>query len=131
MSNLESMISRYRELESIAINAPDAITRNEVVDERINLAVLIAKEKAVDASQAIAEMAGNDPQEQFSRQDARIRADAVHRAKVDAALAAYTEAGNALAKIPMGDTQARDAATTRMLSLRLQLEKLQTIKGSA
>ena len=128
MSTLEQMLSRYRELEQIAMNNPDPTIRNDATEERLNLYILIQKERAVDASQAIAELVSDDPQEQFARQAARIKADEEHTAKVDEVREAMAAAETAYSKIPVGDTQARDTAMGRILSLRLQLDRLQTIK---
>lgn len=127
MSRLEEMISRYRELEQIAINAPDATARKDAMEERINLMILIKKSQAVDASQTIAGIAGTDNQEQFARQDARIKADQAHTKKVDAVLEALAQADNAYSQIPIGETQRRSNAMDRILSLRLQLGRLQTV----
>lgn len=111
MSTLEEMLTRYRELESIAINAPDATTRNRAMDERMNLFVLISK----------------DQQRQFEKQNARIQADEVRTAEIDKVLAAITEADNGLAQIPVGDER-RGPAMDRLLSLRMQLDRLMTFK---
>lgn len=126
MSKLDEMISRYRELEQIAINAPDATARKAATEERINLHILIKKAQAVDASQAIAEIAGTDNQDQFARQNARIKADEEHTKKVDAVLEALAQADNAYSQIPVGNSQARSSQMDRILSLRLQLQKLAT-----
>ena len=128
MSKLDDMIKRYQELEQIAMNTDDILIRQAAMDERINLHILIQKERAVDASQAIAEAAATDPQEAFARQAARIKADEEHTAKVDEVREAMAAAETAYSKIPVGDTQARDTAMGRILSLRLQLDRLQTIK---
>lgn len=127
MSKLDEMISRYRELEQIAINATDATARKDAMEERINLMLLIKKSQAVDASQAIAGIAGTDNQEQFARQDARIKADEEHTKKVDAVLEALAQADNAYAQILPENTQARSNQMDKILSLRLQLGRLQTI----
>ena len=127
MSTLEQMLSRYRELEQIAMNNPDPTIRNDAMDERLNLYILIQKERAVDASQAIAELVSDDPQEQFARQAARIKADEEHTAKVDEVREAMAAAENAYSQIPTSNEQARERAMERILSLRLQLGKLQTV----
>ncbi len=128
MSKLDDMIKRYQELEQIAMNTDDILIRQAAMDERINLHILIQKAQAVDASQATAELVANDPQEQFARQAARIKADEEHTAKADEVREAMAAAETAYSKIPVGDTQARDTAMGRILSLRLQLDRLQTIK---
>jgi len=44
MTTTDEMISRYRELEQIAINAPDVAARKRATEERINLTLLIQKQ---------------------------------------------------------------------------------------
>jgi len=127
MSTIDEMISRYRELEQIAINAPDATARKDAMEERINLMLLIKKSQAVDASKGIAEIAATDNQEAEARQDARIKADEEHTKKVDAVLEALAQADNTYSQIPVGNSQARNSQMDRILSLRMQLQKLQTI----
>ena len=127
MSKLDEMVKRYQELEQIAMNNPDPTIRNDAMDERLNLYILIQKERAVDASQAIAELVSDDPQQQFEKQQARIAADQAHTAKVDEVLEAMAAAETAYAAIPTSNQQARERAMERILSLRLQLGKLQTV----
>jgi len=126
MPTIEEMISRYRDLEQIAINAPDATARKNAMEERINLHILIQKAQAVDASKAIAEIAGNDNQEQFARQNARIKADEEHTKKVDAVLEAMAETETRYSQIPTSDVTRRHDVMGQLVGLRLQLQKLQT-----
>lgn len=112
MSTIDSMIARYNELEQISINTDDATTRTRAQEERMNLFLLIEKDK----------------QRQFEKQDMRIATDAEHTAKVDEVLAALAEADNQLCAAPVG-SQERSDLMGRVLALRLQLEKLQTFKG--
>jgi hypothetical protein len=113
MSTIEEMLSRHRELEQIAINAPDATTRKRATEERINLSLLIQK----------------DNQNATEKQNARIADDKEHTAKVDEVLAALAEADNAYSQIPTSDRQRRDNQMTKILSLRLRLQNLQTFTG--
>ena len=92
-----------------------------------DLSFAICRLRDCHASQATAELVANDPQEQFARQAARIKADEEHTAKVDEVREAMAAAENAYSQIPTSNEQARERAMDRILSLRLQLGKLQTV----
>ncbi len=127
MSKLDDMVNRYNQLEQIAINTNDFLVRQQVMDEKINLYILIQKERAVDASKAVAELVSDDPQDAFARQEARIKADEAHTAKVTEVQEAMAAAETAYSQIQTSNEQARERAMDRILSLRLQLQKLQTV----
>ena len=126
MSKLDEMISRYRELEQIAKNTDDVLVRQAATDERLNLHILIQKAQAVDASQAIAGLVNDDPQRQFEKQSARIKADEEHTKKVDAVLEAMAETETRYSQIPTSDVTRRHDVMGQLVGLRLQLQKLQT-----
>ncbi len=109
MSTIEEMRSRYTELESIAINAPDVLARRRATEERINLALLIQK----------------DPQNAAAKQAARIATSDNQIAEANRIRAAMTETENEVSRMPVGSKE-RAAGMSRLISLRLQLERLQT-----
>lgn len=112
-TNIEDMIARHRELESIVTNPlTDTTTRRRATEERINLALLIQK----------------DPQNAAEKQNARIADDKAHTAKVDEVLAALAEADNELARAQVGSNE-RANLMTRVIGLRIELQNLQTITG--
>lgn len=113
MSTVEEMISRSRELESIASNpANDATTRYRAQDERMNLVLLIQK----------------DQQRQFEKQNARIKSDEERTAKIEAVRAEMDKVSNSLHDINSNDVAGREAISDRLLSLNLELQKLLTFK---
>lgn len=110
MLNIESMKTRYQELEQIAINAPDAASRYQAQSERNNLFMLLKRHE----------------DDQFKVQAARIAKSEEHAKKVDEVMEALAEADNGYSQIPQGDYRARDAQMAKITSLRLQLDRLQT-----
>ncbi len=113
MSTVEEMISRSRELESIASNgANDPTARKRAQDERMNLVLLIQK----------------DQQRQFEKQNARIKTDEERTRRIEAVRAKMDEASNSLKDIDSNDVAGRQAISDKLLGLRLQLDGLMTFK---
>lgn len=115
MQTVEEMVSRARELETLASNPNiEPSRRNAMQDERLNLLMLIQK----------------DPQRGAERQQQRIKEDAEYTKKMAALMTALSEADNAYALIPSGNQQARDRQMDKILDLRMQIQRHAEIKAA-
>jgi hypothetical protein len=116
MSTIENMQKRYIELESIASNPNiDKLIRKSATDERISIYAMMQNQRAADQKEA-------------ARIDARRLAGDAHDAKAQALMDQMAEVGNELARAPVGSDLRRNL-NDRAISLRLELQRLQTFGG--